>query len=56
MLPYEDKVGETTLKCLQNTLKPVVPANDKFKIIYTGTKLASKFNIEEKLAKNTNMI
>ena len=55
MLPYKGKVGETTLKYLRNTLKSVIPANNPCKIIYTGTKLASKFNIKEKLAKNTNL-
>ena len=55
MLPYKGKIGETTLKYLRNTLKSVIPANNTCKIIYTGTKLASKFNIKEKLAKNTNL-
>ena len=40
MLPYKGKVGETTLKSLQNTLKSVIPANNTCKMIYTGTKLA----------------
>ena len=48
MLPYKGKVGETTLKSLQNTCKP---ANNTCKIIYTGTKLASKFNIKDKISK-----
>ena len=51
MLPYKGKVGETTLKSLRNTLKSVIPANNTCKIIYTGTKLASKFNIKEKISK-----
>ena len=51
MLPYKGKVGETTLKSLQNTLKSVIPANSTCKIIYTGTKLASKFNIKDKISK-----
>ena len=51
MLPYKGKVGETTLKSLQNTLKSVIPANSLCKIIYTGTKLASKFNIKDKISK-----
>ena len=52
MLPYKGKVGETTLKSLQNTLKSVIPANNTCKMIYTGTKLASKFNIIDKISKN----
>ena len=51
MLPYKGKVGETTLKSLQNTLKSVIPANNTCKMIYTGTKLASKFNIIGKISK-----
>ena len=51
MSPYKGKVGETTLKSLLNTLKSVTPANNTCKIIYTGTKLASKFNIKDKISK-----
>ena len=49
MLPYKGKVGETTLKSLRNILKSVIPANNTCKIIYTGTKLASKFNIKDNI-------
>ena len=51
MLPCKGKVGETTLKSLRNTLKSVIPANKTCKIIYTGTKLASKFNVKDKISK-----
>ena len=51
MLPYKGKVGETTLKSLRNTLKSVIPANNTCKIIYTGAKLALKFNIKGKISK-----
>ena len=51
MLPYKGKVGKTTLKSSRNTLKSVIPANNTCKIIYTGTKLASKFNIKDKISK-----
>ena len=51
MLPYKGKVGETTLKSLRNALKSVIPANNTCKIIYTGTKLASKFNIKAEISK-----
>ena len=51
MLPYKGKVGETTRKSLRNTLKSVIPANNTSKSIYTGTKLASKFNIKDKIRK-----
>ena len=52
MLPYKSKVGETTLKSLRNTLKSVIPVNNTCKIIYSGTKLASKFNIKDEISKN----
>ena len=51
MLPYKGKVGETTRKSLQNTLKSVIPANNTCKIMYTGMKLASKFNIKGRISK-----
>ena len=51
MLLYKGKVGEKTISCLPNTLKSVIPANNKCKIIYVGTKLASKFNIKDKISK-----
>ena len=51
VLPYKGKVGETRLKSLRDTLKSVVSANNLCKIIYTGTKLASKFNIKDEISK-----
>ena len=51
MLLYERKVGETTLKSLRNTLKSVISANNTCQIIYTGAKLASNFNIKDKITK-----
>ena len=36
---------------LRNTLRSVIPANNTWKIIYTRTKLASKFNIKDKISK-----
>ena len=42
---------KTTLKSLRNTLKSVIPGNNKCKIIYTGTKLASKFNVKDNIRK-----
>ena len=51
MLPYKGKVGQTTLKSLRNTLISVMPVNNTCTIIYTGTKLASKFNIKDEISK-----
>ena len=51
MLPYKGKVGKTTLKSLQNTLKSVIPVNNTCKIVYTGTK-GSKLNIKDEIKKS----
>ena len=51
MLPYKVKVGEATLKSSRNTLKSVMPVNITCKIIYTGTKLASKFSTKDEISK-----
>ena len=51
MLPYKGKVGKTTLKSSRNILKSVMPVNITCKIIYTRTKLASKFNIKDEISK-----
>ena len=51
MLPYEGKERQTRLKCLPNTLKSFIPANNTCKTIYTETKLASKFNIRDEICK-----
>ena len=51
ILPYKGKVGETRLNSLRNTLKSVIPANNACKIIYNGTKLASKFIIKGEISK-----
>ena len=51
MLSYKGKVGETRLKFLRNTLKSVMPENNTCKIIYTETKLASKFNNKDEITK-----
>ena len=56
MLPYKKKARETRLKSLQNTLKYVVVANNMWKIIYTGKKLASKFNIKDEIGKPSVLI
>ena len=55
MLSYKGKVGETRLKPLRNTLKPVMPANNTHKIIYTGMRLVPKFNIKDKISKKADL-
>ena len=43
LLLYESKVEETILKSLRNTTKSIIPTNNMYKIIYTGTKLLQNF-------------
>ena len=49
MLLYKGRAAETRLKSLQNALNSVIPPNNTFKIIYTGTKLPSKFNLKDEI-------
>ena len=47
ILPYAGNAGEKIIKSLQNHLSRKLPENVKPKIIYTGTKLQSKFNLKD---------
>ena len=51
MLPSKSKARETRLMSLRNTLKFVTTANNTWKTIFTGTKLASRFNIKNETSK-----
>ena len=46
MLPYQGKQGEHLMKSMKNVLKRV-DERKKLEIIYTGTKLSSKFQIKD---------
>ena len=50
MLPSKEKAGEKRRISLWNTLKFIIPANNTYTIIYTGLKLASKFNIKNEMS------
>ena len=50
-ITVKQEKGETTLKSLRNTLESVIPAKDTCKIIYTETKLGSKFHVKYKSSK-----
>ena len=48
ILPYQGKQGDTVMKSLKNTLKRCTQQNETFKVVYTGTKLGSCFNLKDK--------
>ena len=48
ILPYQGQQGDTIVKSLKNTLKRYTQQDEKLKVIYTGTKLGSFFNIKDK--------
>ena len=47
-VPYAGKTGDNLVKSLQNTLKANLPRNIECRIVQTGTKLSSRFNIKDK--------
>ena len=49
LLMQQGRAAETRLKSLRNALNSVIPPNNMFKIIYTGTKLPSKFNFKDEI-------
>ena len=49
ILPYQGQQGEAIIKSLKNTINRYTPQEEKLKMIYTGTKLRSNFNIKDNL-------
>ena len=47
-LPYKGQQGEKVLKSLKTTLHRSLPNNIETKVVYTGTKLDSNFQIKDK--------
>ena len=47
-VPYAGKTGDNLVKSLQNTLKANLPQKIECRIVQTGTKLSSRFNIKDK--------
>ena len=48
ILPYQGKQGENVIKSLKNKINRYTTQDQKLKIIFTGTKLSSNFNIKDK--------
>ena len=47
-LPYKGQQGEKILRSFKTTLHKSLPNNIETKVVYTGTKLCSNFQIKEK--------
>ena len=48
ILPYKGKNGEHTLKNLKRLIAKLLPEQEGMALVFTGTKLGSKFNIKDK--------
>ena len=48
-VPYAGKEGENIVKNLQNTLTRNLPTNLTCRVVQTGTKLATRFNIKDQV-------
>ena len=51
-LPHAGAEGETIIRGLKNTLQRNLPDNLKCRIVQTGTKLSTRFNIKDKVDSN----
>jgi len=47
-LPYKGQEGDKLLKSVNKTINETLPDNKKSRLIFTSTKLSSKFNIKDK--------
>ena len=50
-VPYAGKTGENIVDSLKNSLKRNLPTNIKCRIVQTGTKLSTRFNIKDAIDK-----
>ena len=50
-VPYAGKTGENIVDSLKNSLKRNLPTNIKCRIVQTGTKLSTRFNIKDAVDK-----
>ena len=48
-VPYARKEGENIVKSLQNTLTKNLPSNIASRVVQTGTKLPTRFNIKDQV-------
>ena len=52
---YKGKIGEKTLRNVIQKVNKILPDKQKTTLVYTGTKLGSKCNIEDIAKKNISM-
>ena len=48
MIPYQGRKGEQVIKSVRRTIKRLLLSNIKVQVSFTGNKLSSCFNINEK--------
>ena len=48
ILPYAEPKGNTVIKTMNNSLKCILPDNEKTRVTYTGQKLGTKFQNKDK--------
>ena len=51
ILPYKGKKGEHTLKNVKRHITKLLPEQEGVALVFTGTKLGTKFNIKDKTSK-----
>ena len=51
ILPYKAKKGEHTLKNIKRHITKLLPEQEGVALVFTGTKLGTKFNIKDKTSK-----
>ena len=51
VLPYKGIPGERTLKHIKREINKVLPEDKNMQLVYTGTKLGTKFNVKDKTKK-----
>ena len=51
ILPYKGKKGEHTLKNVKRHITKLLPEQERVALVFTGTKLGTKFNIKGKTSK-----
>ena len=43
VLPYKDDIGNSIITSVKSTLKQILPTTEQIKIVYTSSKLGTKF-------------
>ena len=51
-VPYAGKTGENIVESLKKSLKRNLPSNIECRVVQTGTKLSTRFNIKDEVSKD----